>query len=172
MQLRFRMLTATFLSGCLSGYFFVSDFHFIPIELGSGIFFGLATAVVYASYYEKSRLKLFLWLLVSIISWYLAYQLYGYMRGDASSGNGTGISPLSMFLCGSLGAIVLALGFSIIIERINLRKMVIIILGGGLAGVAMYFILMGLGSIVGFMLSFVIWQATVGLLLVPRINKI
>jgi len=129
---------------------------------GPGIYFGLATAALFAWLYRSPILKLGLWLGASIVSWYLALQLAMAMINVPSGGGIIGYVS-----GGLLGSLLLSIFFWLLIRRVNRERIYLTVATGGILAVVMFLILQGADAepTASYMISFVIWQVGVGLAL-------
>lgn len=156
------ILSATMISGALSGMFFYNDtiLQGWGLSYGPGIFFGVTTGVLFMWLYKTNLFKSFLWLSASILCWYLALQ--GYLLDGSTMGF------VNMISAGVIGSALLGIFFWAIIKKISWLRILFAVAMGGSLAVVMMGILQGSDSIstLPLMISFAIWQFGVGFALV------
>ena len=156
------ILSATVLSGALSGIFFTDDSFLagLGIFYGPGVFFGVITGALFILVYQTYFLKALLWAGASTLSWYLALRLYTFLSdGDAG--------VVNMILAGVAGAILLSSFYWLLIRKISWKRIFLTIASGGLGAAIMYAVLQGedAETTLRYVISFVVWQTGVGLAL-------
>ncbi len=163
-----RVFVATLASGILSGVTFLM----IPGAwwIGPGILFGVATGWVFVTSKWLDAVQGFIWLIASTGAWYLAFHSYTMHINGSDSTNGSDLS--NMLRAGVVGALVLALVFSLLTRKINLMAIGVTAISGlALAAVMNWILASGAGtqlngdsstSIVKFAAAFTVWQVGVG----------
>jgi hypothetical protein len=139
------------------------------VEYTPGFYFGVATAVVLITTYKLSLPRALFWVAASTASWNLALRVF------LAFGNGSA-EILQMGAAGLAGGLLLGIGFWTIVRRDSAAIIPLSAVVGGLAGVAMHFVLESeLGGTSSPALAFALWQVTVILSLAsdfaPRLVK-
>jgi hypothetical protein len=134
------------------------------LNFGPGIWFGLASAVIFNSYFAQRIGGFIVWMITTLVAWYVAFQIF---MISTSFGKDDYLIPLG--IAGAAGGILLALTFKGLTKKVRFDGVPKIAFVGGLSGIAMLpFIDQAHGN---YPLAFIIWQISVGialLLWMPR----
>lgn len=158
-----------FLSGILSLITEFEGVFMLLIILGAGLIYGLITLKVILAKYPKRSTK-YIWLIFCTISYLIAF----FISAQDSSGEFSRLENHSLFIGGLIGALILTVGFKMVIkqnnETIPLFNIILILLVGGLIPSAIYNLILN-NDYYAMVLIYTIWPIVISFMLASSIKK-
>jgi hypothetical protein len=163
-----QLLAASMLSGIVSGLTLMTS----PLTLwaGPGALFGIATGSVFVAKKWLDPVRAVIWVILSTGAWFLAIE--SYVSHASGPGTSDSIQLYNMLASGALGAIIIALAFSLLVRKASPVGIVVTIASGcALAAPMNWIIASGSGADSGpagfakMAAAFAIWQVGIGVTL-------
>lgn len=113
----------------------------IPLEFMAGLIFGIAVAIFSFTFLEKYRyrlIKFILWIVISTVSYYIAFWSTFLDIPKASEPSSFIIPEYPFLIGGAVGAFCMLLGFQFLISKLTLQQFISLTIIGSILGLSWF----------------------------------